>query len=84
MDTGTLGNAARGTGTIRLGRNGQWTMDAVTMDTRTIGAWDNENGTVGHWRITYWDNGTVGQWGERAMVDGTMHNRTMPWIISPR
>ena len=33
--------------------------DAGTMDTRTIGPWDSENGTVGHWRSAYWDNGTV-------------------------
>jgi hypothetical protein len=54
------------------------------MDTQTIGPWDNENGTVEHRRSEYWDNGTVGQWGERAMVDGTMHNKTLPRIISPR
>ena len=60
------------------------TLDAGTLDTRTIGPWDSENGTVGRGRIACWDNGTVGQWGKRAMVDGTMHNRTLTWIISPR
>ena len=60
------------------------TLDAGTLDTRTIGPWDSENGTVGHWRVACWDNGTVGQLGKRAMVDGTMHSRTLTWIISPR
>ena len=51
---------------------GQWgreaidngTMDVGTLETRTMGPWDNENGTVGHWRIAYW---ALGQCASGAM-----------------
>ena len=41
-----------------------WTMDVGTQETRTMGPWDNENGTVGHWRIAYW---ALGQCASGAM-----------------
>ena len=49
-----------------MGQWGRATMETGTMasgptDTRTSGPWDNENGPMGHWRITYWDNGTPGK-----------------------
>jgi hypothetical protein len=40
------------------------TMDVGTLETRTMGPWDNENGTVGHWRIAYW---ALGQCASGAM-----------------
>ena len=47
-----------GRGTMNNG-----TVDAGAVDSRTNGLWDNEHGTVGHWRIKYWGIGAMGREG---------------------
>ncbi len=66
-DTGTIDHAAMDNGTMDNATLGQWgrgtmnngTMDAGTVDSRTMRLWDNEHGTVDHWRITYWVAGPI-------------------------
>ena len=65
--TGTIDHAAMDNGTMDNAIMGQWgrgtmnngTMDAGTVDSRTMRLWDNEHGTVDHWRITYWVAGPI-------------------------
>jgi len=84
-DNGTLDDEQWDIGPAELcrGTMDNGAMDAGTLDTRTIGPWDNENGTVGLENRTV-GAGTMGQCGERAMDYGTMQSRTMPRIICPR
>jgi hypothetical protein len=49
-DAGKINNAAMDQGTNETIREAidNGTMDVGTLETRTMGPWDNENGTVGH------------------------------------
>ena len=78
-------------GNERMGQWGRGAIDNWTMDvgTERHGRWDRATMRMEQWgagesHTGRWDNVPVGQWGESAMDEGTMHNRTMPWIICPR